>query len=577
MADRKVNKDVGNAPVRFLSFKRSKRIAFGTVIGVLTILLFVFYTRLHFENYPLHMALKMVSRFGELRPDHFHMGLDISTNGKENVPVYAICDGYISEVKVEESNTGKCLFVKQTDGIISVYGHLNLFSKELEQYVHQKQYKEHRWEQDIHFTIPRFPVKKGELIGYSGNTGHSNAPHLHFELRDARTGLSFNPQKDGILTTEYSSPDLKAVYWYDRSISIYKDNAHLIRLNEGATRSKPLLVSSSIIGLGITVEDNITEKYKSTGVTKASIEEDGKIIYQLSLDSLSETDSRSINARIDYRFWYTTGNYIQYLFNLPGNALKSSNSGYINLSDRNPHKITIRYGDNLKSNSSMSFYIKYEPKLKESVKTNDSIKLMPDTSEKIEKEDIRLYFPPSSLYDTLFIHLRKIQYEEKRSISPIYNFGDGSIPMRDSFTLFIKSTSGLTNSLRNKTVMELTNKKSKLFVKGKWNGNWMEGKFSEMGTIRLIIDSTPPRIVPVEWMNNQSLSGIEFLQFKCEDDTGLKSVQAKLDGHWILLSKKGNLYTYQFDEYCHKGKNKLVIRSIDLAGNVTIDTFNFFK
>ena len=100
--------------------KGVRRLIVGIGILMLAILLFVFYTRIHYENYPLHMPLKMVSRFAELRPDHFHMGLDISTNGKENVPVYAICDGYISEVKIEETNTGKCLFVKQNDGIISV-------------------------------------------------------------------------------------------------------------------------------------------------------------------------------------------------------------------------------------------------------------------------------------------------------------------------------------------------------------------------------------------------------------------------------------------------------------------------
>ena len=318
------------------------------------------------------------------------------------------------------------------------------------------------------------------------------------------------------------------------------------------------------------------KKYKRSGVTKASIEEDGKIIYQLSLDSLSEKDSRSINGRIDYRVWYTTGNYIQYLFNLPGDALKPSKVGYINLSDRNIHKIIIRYGDTPKNNSSISFYIKYEPKLKERVKPNYSIKLDPNIQQQIEKKEIRLYFPSTSLYDTVFIHLKKLQNEAKMPVSPIYNFGDGSIPLHDSFTVFIQSV-GLNNSMRRKTLMELTNKKSKMIIKGKWNGNWMEGRFSEMGTIRLIIDSTLPKIVPVQWRNNQSFSDKDDLQFICEDDTELKSVQARLDGHWILVSKKGKLYTYQFDEYVHKGKNKLIIRAIDLTGNVAIENFYFYK
>src|SRR5256885_9841493 len=155
MADRFINKKDEKIPVSHLSLKRSKNLIVVAVILILLVLLFVAYSHIHYEKYPLHMPLKMVSRFGELRPDHFHMGLDISTNGKENLPVYAICDGYISRVKIEEGNTGKCLFVKQDDGIISVYGHLNQFSKELEEYVHQKQYKEHSCEQNIDFIISR--------------------------------------------------------------------------------------------------------------------------------------------------------------------------------------------------------------------------------------------------------------------------------------------------------------------------------------------------------------------------------------------------------------------------------------
>jgi murein DD-endopeptidase MepM/ murein hydrolase activator NlpD len=146
---------------------------------------------------PLGIKVELAANFGEVRTDHYHMGLDIRTNGKENLPVYATADGYISRVTIEEGSFGKAIYITHPNGTMSVYGHLNKFMPALEDIVRTKQYKDERWEQDIHFTNTDLPVWKGMLVAYSGNTGASEGPHLHFEVRDVHTGNNLNPLQNG--------------------------------------------------------------------------------------------------------------------------------------------------------------------------------------------------------------------------------------------------------------------------------------------------------------------------------------------------------------------------------------------
>ena len=189
---------------------------FSALIFVLVVVLAIGFMRNNYHKNiksPLHTELQLAANFGEIRPDHFHMGLDIRTNGKENMPVYAIEEGYISFVKIEPSGYGKAIFLNHPDGRTSVYAHLNQFTDTLESFVRRKQYATQSWQQDIRCSTDAFLVKKGELIAYSGNTGRSEGPHLHFELRDTRTGKNLNPALYGFSVTDHTAPVIQGLYW----------------------------------------------------------------------------------------------------------------------------------------------------------------------------------------------------------------------------------------------------------------------------------------------------------------------------------------------------------------------------
>lgn len=529
--------------------------------------------RLWFSGYPLHSAIKLVSHFGELRPDHFHMGLDISTNGKENDPVFAIKDGYVIRARIEEGGTGKCLFIQHNDGTVSVYGHLNHFFKALEQILHEKQYKEKKWQQDTLFMQPVFKIKKGEQIGLSGNTGHSEAPHLHFEIRNSKTHASLYPAD--LKVQDKIPPQIKAVYWYDRTKSIYETSRHLIDRPASTSKQKPLIVNVPRIGLGIAVQDLIDNRHLSEGATSAKVSIDGNDVFSFSLDSLLDIDARYVNACIDYPYWIHTGNYIQLLFCLPGNHFSAyqGKEGNIKLSDHNVHHITILIGDASGNTSSTSLYVQFKPVFKYEALGSGS-RLLPKRINEVKRKGLWVTFPSTAFYDTVRLTVKplyKASYSEPELV-----VGNEAIPVQDSFRIALYSNAARNKFQKSRALVQVQNERVKKRYNGAWRGSWLETKSLELGTYSIVIDTIPPTINTVGWQNNQLFEkeGSQ-LRIKCSDESGLKDLRAELDGQWILMSKKDDLYTYSFDEMAGVGNHRLRVRATDLAGNVSTRVFHF--
>ena len=148
------------------------------------------YTKGYFR-WPLDLKPEIVANLGELRNNHWHMGLDIRSNQKENQQVYAAAAGYIAGIRIEPFGFGRSIFINHPNGLTTVYAHLNDFFPALEQYVTNQQYQRESWALELEFSPKQFPVAKGTFIAFSGNTGGSQGPHLHFEIR--QNGTLVNP------------------------------------------------------------------------------------------------------------------------------------------------------------------------------------------------------------------------------------------------------------------------------------------------------------------------------------------------------------------------------------------------
>ncbi len=178
------------------------------------------YPQNYFRN-PLDIPILLAGNFGECRPGHFHSGVDIKTNGKENLPVRAAADGYISRIKTDKGGFGHALYVTHPNGYTTLYAHLNNYAGPVQQYLREKQYEKEQWNVDLELQPSQFPVKKGQQIAWSGNTGSSTAPHLHFEIRNTTTEHPLNPELFGLPIPDNIAPIPTSVAVYDLNHSIY--------------------------------------------------------------------------------------------------------------------------------------------------------------------------------------------------------------------------------------------------------------------------------------------------------------------------------------------------------------------
>jgi hypothetical protein len=560
---------------------------FSTLIFILLVVMVIGFVRSNYYRRiknPLHTELQLAANFGELRPDHFHMGLDIRTEGKEDLPVYAIEDGYISRIKIEAAGYGKAVFITHANGFTSLYAHLNNYGPAVEQYIIAQQYKSQRWQQDISFSPGQFPVSKGELIAYSGNTGHSEGPHLHFELRDTKTGNNLNPALYGFVVKDHTPPSILGLYWYDRRYSTYEKGPTAIDITgkdgDYGTKRKIVKVTSPIISLGIRTEDRVDDSRFRYGVFRMQVWMDKELIHDMTMNNFPDSDSRYVNACIDYTARITKGQYIQHLSRLPGNRLPlfgNNNNGLIRLPDNSPHDVLIRVSDIAGNATDLKFVLQkggIDP-----VRDPETKLLLPGQSNVVNGAYAVVHFDTRSFYDSVPFVLKEGFTRDRNAVSARINLHNPTVPVHDRYTVSIKTTLKPGSVLRDKTVMQFSGFKNKMLVKGVWEGNSMRGSFNELGKVQLFVDTISPDITTVGWSDDEI-----FNEEKCRisilanDNMGeIGGFGGTIDDRWVLFEQKGNLFTYVLDKHCPPGKHRLTITATDVAGNKIEKQYSFTR
>lgn len=541
----------------------------------------------NYFRFPLDIPMSLAANFGECRTDHFHMGLDIRTNQKENYPVYAAAEGYIYKIYINKSGFGRAIYIRHPNGYTTVYGHLNNFFPALQQYVEQKQYRDQQWEQDFTLEPNQFPVYKGQFIAYSGNTGTSEGPHLHFEIRETKTDVNLNPMYF-INVPDNISPTISQLVWYDRTISTYEQQPSFIKIKktaEGYTSIDSVVeITSPKISLGIIADDKSNTSSFEYGIYEANVQIDSNTISQFKLDHISYDSSRYLNASIDYPYKMRTGKYIQHLSRLPGNHLPSyfsilKNDGIFNIIDDSVHQVVITVTDFDGNNKTLQFKIK-KALIKDYLSPDQSnySKIYPNQQNSIDKSDIRIYFPKNSIYDTINLFINELKSYTINNLSSIYSIGSELIPLHSNITIKIKSNRLLNNFEKDKTIIQYTNAKSKEALKPIWTKDWAEINYNKLGNFQLLLDTIPPKINITGITDSSNISNTKKIMVTTSDLEGsIQNFNAVLDNNWLMFSRKGNTFIYTLDEHCSTGYHTLICSIEDIAGNVTEKTVYFFR
>jgi murein DD-endopeptidase MepM/ murein hydrolase activator NlpD len=529
----------------------------------------------------------LAGSFGELRANHFHSGIDFRTNQRQGYPVYAIADGYISRLRVQNSGFGLALYINHPNGYTSVYGHLQRFSPKIAQQVKSIQYQKKSYEIDEFPNSLLIPVHKGEVIAYSGNTGSSGGPHLHFEIRDTRTEATINPQLFGIDIPDNIPPVIYSMYVYRLNKKPFNEftpkqyfqvlgGSGNYRLNSVNT-----INLGGEVGFGIVTTDRHNGASGLNGVYSIELELDGGLVYVSSLEKFEFENSKGINSHIDYPTYLNTRRSIQKSFVDPGNPLKIYsnlvNNGRIEFTDGKLHQLKYTITDSRGNKSTLAFQVQADNKATinlSEVQTGQFFSYA--TVNEFSTPDVKVTLLKGTLYNDLNFVYKKQPKPAWNAYSDVHQIHNKFTPLHTGFQLWIKADSTL-NKYTDKALIVNTGRASQ---GGAFEDGYVKTTPKSFGSFFITVDTIPPTVVPVNISNGKQMTGISKMSFKIRDNlSGIKSFNGYIDGRWVLMefdTKTASLW-HTFDDSTTSGKHTLELIVTDMKDNNRNYTITFYK
>lgn len=533
---------------------------------------------------PMDIPIILSGTFGELRSNHFHSGIDIKTEQRQGVPVLAIADGTVSRIKISHWGYGKALYIAHPNGYTSVYAHLQKFSPEIEAYVKKIQYQKRSYEVEIFPDISEVKVQQGTLIAYSGNTGGSAGPHLHFEIRKSANEIPTNPLLYGMDIRDATDPTLLAAYAYPLSEDAQVNQSQgkmKLKYSRQADGSylADKVTAAGLIGFGVNAFDRQDLAANQNGAFALKQIVNGKVYTEFDFESFSFPESRYINTLIDYAHYGTYQERIQKLFKDSGNLLgiyrNLYNDGKLEVNEGLTYNVEIQIID-LAGNTTR-LIIPVEGKRQEikiprqEEKTDNYI-----IAKKPSNYDLgaaKVYFPANTFYENFYIDLKK-----GGDTITIHN---DKVSAHKNFTITFDVSKYTGAERKQMFIGRLDKNLAPAYTSTYKRGDTFTARTRNLGAYTLVRDTVPPKIRPKNFKDQQWLNNYSYLSLHIEDDlSGINTYNATINGEWILMEyePKDKTITFNFDDIIlDKNQCELKVVVTDNVGNSTTFTSTFFR
>lgn len=527
---------------------------------------------------PVTIPPALSANFGELRSNHFHSGVDFKTQQVVNKPVVAIEDGYVSRISVSPGGYGLALYIDHpSTGHTSVYGHLNSFAEQIAAYVLEKQYEQERYSVDLYPEKELFPVKRGEQIALSGNSGSSGGPHLHFEIRDTHTQDPLDALQYLARVPDTQKPDLRGIAFYPAAgQGVVNGSSNPIRLNISKDKAgNPLGPGKTLnawgrIGVGVKAYDRMNGQSNIYGVKYIRLFVDGEQVFSSTMNRFSFADTRMINALIDFEDWRERRSFFMKSFIEPGNKLplyKAKNRGYIDINEVRDYRLRYELEDLNGNKRTYSFTVKGQQQTISEKEYCDNYMAW-NLDNAFLDFGFSLFIPAENLYND--ICYRHQSTKNSGFYSNVHQVNNQPVPLHNSAKIWIKLSSDTLLNKQNYGIVSISDEGRESWIGGEYQQGGVTTDIRELGSrFAISSDSIAPSITPVgaESWGNQKRIRIRL----SDNKSGITSFRGEINGMFVLFTHdaKSSIYTYRFDESrLPKGESlELLFTAEDGAGN----------
>lgn len=531
---------------------------------------------------PMDIPVLLSGNFGELRSNHFHSGIDFKTQGVEGKPIHSVQDGYVSRISVSPWGYGNGLYITHPDGTTTVYGHLQKFSQKITAYLKEKQYEQESFNVNLNLAPDELPVKEGELVALSGNTGSSGGPHLHFEVRDTETEEPMDPieyYKDLIKDTQ--APKIQGIMVYSMpGKGVVNGSRRKLELKPVTAKNGKQTLTGKIeawgeIGLAVKGYDYMDNTSNIYGIKDITLTADSQVIFHSNLDRFAFDETRYLNSFTDFEEWKEHRSFYIKSFVDPGNRLRfieSLNRGILTIDEPRTYHLTYKLADAFGNTTQLSIRIEGKEQPIPEIDTENAELFHWWSDNRFGAKGIRLTIPKGNLYDDLYF--RYSVKEDSAALGATHILHNKPVAFHKSAKLSLRLQTDTLDNKQQYGIVRLQNGR-RSWTGGVYRNGWVDADIKEMGNYTLGQDLVPPTITPLNpatWVSQQAIT------LRLSDNlSGVQTYRGEIDGQYVLFEMNSkSVITYHFDkERLARGKHTLKLVVTDACGNQSTYTYPF--